>query len=370
LALGSAGAACDRGLDPIEPPGSPNVHVVWHYPANEAIDVATRTSIRVQFDRFLAPDSAVRQALCLTPQTVGAEVEPGCIGGLLPQYDPVDRVAVWLLPGYLAPDTRYNVRVIAPKNNVDPNGIRAFDGAPLDGALTFAFRTAAGAHAQPADPRRDISLCTPSAALDCPRADGACGIPIPDSGAQAAPAGLLSSCAGASANCHAQGAPGGPGPRGSGLSLSLDGIRRIVESSQIATETATEPDPAAAHRSPAGFFGWNMPYVDRNRPASSYLVYKLVLADPSNCVGDADVQADPIVCAKPGMPPATDAGAPSAIDPWIADAEWRPPAPGERARLRLRIKGLGMPPGTRVSHRWAQTVSAWIAAGAKVDGCP
>jgi hypothetical protein len=343
--------------------------VLWHAPANEAVDVPTLPSIRVQFDRFLAPGSAVRQAICLTPQTIGAGVEPGCIGSLSPEYDPADRVAVWLLPGYLTPDTRYNVRILAPKDDEDQNGIRAFDGAPLEKEFSFAFRTAAGAHRQPSLPYRDISLCG-SEPLVCPLPEGACDDPRPTALVASAPAGLLSGCAGASANCHAQGAPAGPGPRGSALSLSASGIRRIVESTQLASATATEPDPSIAHRGPFDLFGQNMPLLDRNRPASSYLLYKLIIADPVNCAGEDDLRDDPVVCAETQTVTAGDAAAPGPIGPWISDDDWRPPAPGEHTRLRTRIKGRGMPPSSRVSHRWVQTVSAWIAAGAKTDGCP
>jgi hypothetical protein len=188
-----------------------------------------------------------------------------------------------------------------------------------------------------------------------------------------APAGILSGCAGASANCHAPGAPAGPGPRGSALSLSTESIRRLVETAQTAAETVTDPNSAIAHRDPLDFFGHNMPCVDRNRPASSYLLYKLILADPVNCAGQTDRDDDPVVCGEPLTDAASDAAAadaPGPIDPWISDEDWRPPAPGERVRLRTRIKGLGMPPSARVSHRWVQTVSAWISAGAKTGDCP
>jgi hypothetical protein len=113
-----------------------------------------------------------------------------------------------------------------------------------------------------------------------------------------------------------------------------------------------------------------MPCVDRNRPESSYLLYKLILADPVNCSGDVDRLDDAVVCGAPVTVTASDAAAPGPIDPWISDENWHPPAPGERTRLRARIKGLGMPPLARVSHRWVQTVSAWIAAGAKTGNCP
>jgi hypothetical protein len=355
---------------PVDPGQGPKVRVLWHVPANEAHDVPTAQSIRVQFDRFLAPDSVTRQTICVTPESVGAGVQPGrCLGGMSPEYDPVDRVAVWLY-GYLSPDTRYNVRIARPVDEHDATGIRAFDGAPMAEDFTFAFRTAAGPHAQPGVPNRDISLCDPEAAAVCPLPDGACVDPRPGSLVASAPAGLLSGCAGASANCHAPQAPAGPGPRGSALALSAEGIARIVETARIAAATATAADPSIVHRGPLDQFGQNMPYVDRNRPASSYLLYKLILADPVNCVGEADLDDDPIVCAEAQTITAGDAAAPGPIGPWISDDDWRPPATGERTRLRTRIRGLGMPPGTRVSHRWVQTVSAWIASGAKVDGCP
>src|SRR5882724_5691052 len=140
----AAGAllGCDQGTPTLSSGGKgPAPQVVWKYPSaangGEAMNVPTLTSIRVQFDRFLAPESAVRQAICVAAATTTAQDQ--CIGGLVPEYDPVDRVAVWK-GASLLPNQRYNVRLLLPTSPDDTTtGIRAFDGVPLDKEYTFAF---------------------------------------------------------------------------------------------------------------------------------------------------------------------------------------------------------------------------------------
>ena len=402
-------AACDRGTPSFDQGQGPMVHVVWHLPENEAVDVPLRQSIRVQFDRFLAPDSPLRQAICVTSSTIGGDgATDNCMGSLAPQYDPADRVAAWLLPWDLLPDTRYNVRIRAPATEKDAWGIRAFDGAPLEKEFTFAFHTAKDGSVPANEPRRDIGFCDP-VPVGCPLPANACDTPDPTPRTTPAPSGILPSCATGFANCHTPGGLARAGPQGSVLSLAPADIRRLV-AGEVATQTATAPDPAVAQRGPSDLFGQNMPYIDRNRPGNSYLLYKLILADSLDCLGESGPFVDPAVCAEgqegayarfskdlydckdlpdaraPGDPDSgcpSDAGVtilaraiadagdiePPPVEPWIRADQWQPPAPGEYARLRSRIRGQGMPPDARISHQWVQTMSAWIGAGAKLDAC-
>src|SRR5262249_38702867 len=54
--------------------------------------------------------------------------------------------------------TRYNVRVLAPKNENDGSGIRAFDGVPLAKEFSFAFTTG-DAMATANEPKRTVDYC-------------------------------------------------------------------------------------------------------------------------------------------------------------------------------------------------------------------
>src|SRR6266542_921357 len=106
---------CDQGTPVLSNGGKgPPPQAVWTFPKNEATGVALKQSIRVQFDRVLSPASAVRQGVCVQATTVGAGATDECIGGLTPQYDPVDRVAVWVPSVPLMPMTRYNVLLLPP----------------------------------------------------------------------------------------------------------------------------------------------------------------------------------------------------------------------------------------------------------------
>jgi hypothetical protein len=291
---------------------------LWTYPANEAVNVPRALAISIQFDRFLMPMTAVRASLCLQPATVGAE-HPGtdrCVAaGFAPQYDPVDRVATWVVRGELMPLTRYNVRLFAPTDPQDQTGVRAFDGAPLAKETTFAFTTtcdpklehdaAAPDAAAPdaAAPGIDPATRTPCPAsrLDPPRTHGFCATktlcPVPatvcDGPAPVAvtttPHDLFANTCTGGANCH-----GGGNARGvSGAALRFDddgkggglygAMRRLVSDAVVANETATGIDPAAAGRNPLTAFGRNMPYIDATNPANSYLLYKMILALPPRC---------------------------------------------------------------------------------------
>ena len=124
--------------------------------------MALKGSIRVQFDRFLAPNTANRQAFCVNAgrpeECISAGSGPGSITFSV-EYDPVDRVVVMKPQQRLMPMTRYNVRLLPPKNDSDTSGIRAFDGVAVDRGVPFAFTTG-DASASAAEPNRAIDFCT------------------------------------------------------------------------------------------------------------------------------------------------------------------------------------------------------------------
>ena len=277
-ALGALGGSlgCDQGAPAALETTGPPPHVVWTYPANEATDVPLTFTVRAQFDRFLMPSTAGRPAMCLQPATVGAE-SPGteyCIAaGFAPQYDPVDRVATWIIRGEIMPLTRYNVRLFAPSAPGSPNGVRAFDGAPLEKEFTFAFTT--GRRTAHIDARTH-GFCDVRPPL-CPLPEGPCDEPAPVAMNASVHDFLASSCA-SGGNCHGGG--GAQGPSGSVLRLDDDGaggglaavVRHLVDNAVVASETATGPDPVQPSRNVLAPFGRNMPYIDATNPANSYLV--------------------------------------------------------------------------------------------------
>jgi len=414
-ALGTI-AACDQGAPPATETIGPSPRVVWTYPANEAVDVPLTFAIRVQFDRFLMPSTPVRGAMCLQAATVGGESTgtSQCIAaGFTAEYDPVDRVATWVIRGEIMDRTRYNVRLFAPKDPNDATGVRAFDGAPLEKEFTFAFTT--GVKPAPHEPARKLGFC--DARRHCPLPSGACDEPTPVAVTNSPSAFLAANCT-SGGGCHA----GGSSARGSALRLDDDGVgggfaaavRHLVDHVVVANETATGADPANASRNALAPFGRNMPYIDAANPGNSYLLYKLILALSPRCpldeaeeapthvatactpegkyargtyaedfydctsIRNAVVPRDSSgVCPHDGPFPApmTKAGERGALvtpplDPWVPADQWQPPAAGEYERLRTRIRGAGMPFAGLVTREEALTMSYWIAGGARTEPCP
>jgi hypothetical protein len=435
VAAATAFLGCDQGNPELSPGGKgPAPHVVWKYPwtyagpgdvGMETRGVPLQTTIRVQFDRFLAPDSAIRQSICVQSCSVGpgAQCDGQCLGGLSPEYDPIDRVVVWKSATLVA-GLRYNVRLLVPKDDNDLQGVRAIDGTPLDKEYTFAF-TAGDPTKMAGDPdaikpelvaaesvvaqRTAINFCSTS--KFCPVPTMGCATPDPDPAIRG-PQQTLQSCA-AGSGCHGAPTPpvvvppAAPPPRGSVFSLiERNGgvpaaVIRLVGQGVVATESAVGPDPSLPRRSPKDVFGVNMPYLDAKNPGNSYVIYKVLLgmaprcghvneesANPNYadqaCTGAAQLSTDEFLCSdiqclpeaganRPnvdGGPPAP-AGKPSPplVPAWIPDDRWTPPADGEFNRLRTRIRGDGMAPGQPTPYQDAHALSAWIAAGASAT-CP
>jgi hypothetical protein len=398
----------------------PAPRVVWTYPADEAIDVPLTLTIRAQFDRFLMPTTTVRQAMCLQAATVGAESSgtDHCVAaGFAPHYDPVDRVATWIIRGEIMPLTRYNVRLFAPRAPDDPSGIRAFDSAPLEKEFTFAFVTGNEQRRAPVD-ERSFGFCAEKHL--CPLPQAGCDGPTPRT-LTASPHDFLATNCTSGGRCHGSGGDT-RGLSGSILRLDDDGaggglvavMRHLVDHAVVASETATGPDPTNPSRNTLAPFGRNMPYIDASNPGNSYLLYKMILALSPRCpldpneeaathvasactpeghyargtygedfydckaIADAAVARDPFGgCPRQGEFPApmTKAGERGALvtpllEPWVPADAWQPPAQGEYERLRAKIRGSGMPHGGVVTRAEALAMSFWIADGAHVTPCP
>lgn len=376
------------------------MHVQVTVPADEETDVPIDQSIRVQFDRFLGPVSAIRQSICVSAVGTPSYAEGKCPAESVftqPDYDPVDRVAVFRtttsgsIPTLL-PNTRYVVTIAAPTGPDDAFGVRAFDGAPLHESVRFAFTTGPlGTKGR--EPARAVDYCYRPTSL-CAAADSCRRSPVPAT--TPGPAAILGGCA-ESGRCHASSSSAAtpvPGvetpPFGSALALDGDGVRRAIGA--VATLTATGADPRAPNRGGARF-GVDMPYVDPGVPANSFLLYKLVLglADDMVEVTRARFAAptwSSCDLAPPGEAP-DDAGAcvpidldaggapahlagdevPAPVEPWIDPSKLSPPADGELARLRRVLSGRGMPLAGTTDVARVRTVSAWISAGATWRDC-
>ncbi|MBM4364051.1 MAG: hypothetical protein FJ104_15330 [Deltaproteobacteria bacterium] len=265
--------------------------------------------IELRFDRFLLPRTAVRQSASLFSGSRDGRVF------LEPDYDPVDRALRLRLPegDLLQPGLLYRLELTVPGSDPASDGIRAFDGTPLEEGplpLDLSFVTATAEPALGNEP-------APPAAPSCE-----------DIAALLRRAGC--------ADCHAGATPP--------LGLGLDGppaLRAMV--GRVARQTDRGPYPGRPLVNPARF-GTGMPLVDAASPSTSYLLYKVLLAD-----GAYDVEEGS--CPAPG--------------------DCDPPGVAELGRLREGfVRGDPMPPpGARLVGGLGtlRALAAWIREGAR---CP
>ncbi len=303
--------------------------------------VTTTTSLRLRFDRFLLPASALRQSVCLRSDTATVEAFDQCAGAVFlePAYDPVRREVTYRLrPGEpLAPDTEYKLTVFGA---VDPRavaGFRAFDGARLENtAYQFSFRTNAADPAGTADevgPQGD-TFCKNDPCVTACGADQDCAALCPV-GAFIA---LRNGCG--FKGCHK---PGDDVGAAMGMDLSdpsgiaLTAVGHNAHHSQQG-ERADDPDLAPV-LGDARRFGRAMPLIAPGSPGNSYILYKIIAGF------DRSVYA--------------------------ADERLPPVSPDEIARLRASVVGgMPMPPGSAIDAGEIASISAWIAQGAEVTSCP
>jgi hypothetical protein len=256
-ALGGSVGGCDQGKPHDQITLGPLVSVSG---ANIGTDrtLPSDAPIQLQFDRMLLPSTVNRQAIALLDANNGQ---------LLPSvtYDPVARI-VTLAPqandAWLLPDQPYKVVLHVARTDDDPYGLRAIDRAGLS----------------PDDPHLEIGFLTsgPSGAGTTP--------PKSDYCRDVAPV-FQQRCA--SPSCHGARTTGAdPSRFGDGASSPAAGL--ILETSEgirhaigrVANGANT--GARAAGSAPARVFGIDMPIVDPGFPANSWLMYKLLLAVPSD----------------------------------------------------------------------------------------
>jgi hypothetical protein len=249
---------CDRGPRAGEPSKGPPLELVASDPADGAgfncapddpdCGVPTDVSVTFSFDRFLRPDTAIRQSLIFYTGDPSNAVPPpdGDRPEVTPQYDLMERSVRFVLPPgvTLEPHTLYTVELpIATQNQ--PFGFRAFDGAALAGNKSVR-----------------LSFYTGSGPAGAPSPD-----PVPSCAAFVT---ILERCVDAS--CH------GDGGRGPAMGLSFESAEAMVATAvgRPAHETETGDSTGVADQDPARF-GANMPIIDPGRPDNSYLMYKLLI---------------------------------------------------------------------------------------------
>lgn len=351
MGLGLAG--CDAGTPESQPIDAPAAKLLAVYvttgildgtPVQEPVDgakpVTTTTSIRLAFDRFLLPGSAIRQSVCLRSAPGSIQTPAECQGGiefLEPAYDPARREVVYrqLPGGALAADTEYKLSVFSASDPASPIGFRAFDGANLEQAVyEVTFRTNA------VDPAGTVEEQAPSTDFWC-RYD-VCVAGCADPGASATcetdclfelgVKDTFLTCNGPA--CHGDGTstrvamgldltPGG---------VSLTALQRVAHQT-MQGENADQGDVTPVTDQPVRF-GRAMPLISPGNPGNSYLLYKLIAGT-----------------ARPAFSDPT-----SALPPV---------SPEEIGRLRASVVvGMPMPPDTVITAAEIGTISAWIAQGA------
>lgn len=328
-------AGCDLGPAQVDPGHGPALHVLASLPENgqgircresdPSCGAPIDTAFDFRFDRLLLPATAVRQSIAVFTGTPG-------VGApfLIPNYDLLERRLTYRNTGRLQPNALYQLQLPLASESSD-NGLRAFDGAPLEAGVVpneFSFFTSGS-----------LAQVPPTAVFSEPTCDEVTGL-------------LTSRCSGSC--CH-----GGESPV---MGLRLDSWSGLEQTAieRVAHQTETGNTVGVPFARPARF-GVAMPIIDAGNPHTSYLVYKLLLS-PANL---APCSADS--CAFDALP-----GAQSCV----------PLPTDERERLAAWfVRGEAMPivgrqssdPGCLPPDNRAldcgemRAITRWIASGAR---CP
>lgn len=263
---------CDVAA-PDAPSGrGPAVHLLDAFPsdgcgaADDGCTVSLTSSIVLRFDRFLNPHTANRQAIKVYAGDL--ETSPSIAYDVV--YDPIERVLEYRVPKprvYL-PNTLYQVELLVPDSEIAA-GIRAFDGAPLEGGdvpLHFSFVTGD-------EPTPYVVDTHPACSEVVDHVFGELG-----------------ACA--STACHRPSSPLGGAPYG----LWLDNAPNFAQTAIDRVARGTEVGDFSGGTAPIRpeRFGVRMPLVEKQNPGNSYVLYKL-LVNPANWAGDSGVSTHPLL---------------------------------------------------------------------------
>lgn len=272
---------------------------------------ATRTSpidadLVVAFDRLLNPYTVTRQAIALRDAFGQAPPSP------VVTYDPITRTVTLTSPNgsgpWLLPNQPYKLILGVPKDAADVGGLRAIDGATLERPVVLEFLTtpAAGAPKKPpVSYREDVA----------PKLGAAC------------------------ASCHhATAVP----PSDAAMGLELDSADALARTAIDRPSRALATGAHAGTAPPSAAFGVGMPIVAPGNPGHSALLYRL------------------LAWGEPARTTALET---------VAERIHTPLADEEAARLRALLSITAMPPtAPALDFRDAESLRAWIADGAKLDG--
>ncbi len=326
-------AGCDTGHPDDVPIGQgATVHIVG---ANVGPTQAlvSGAPIEIAFDRLLNPLSVTRQTFVLQ-DLFGNFLVP------TPSYDPVSRVVRLCMNSSpaLEADQSYELTILAPSGPTDMAGFRAIDGAGLDPSVSPVIQF-------------PVKLGTTYTGSD------ACAGATPvDFCSEVLPI-FASKCG--TAVCH-----GGALPAAGLLMTTAQGIQatavgRVAQGSNTGNNAQSVPPGVA--------FGVDMPIITPGAPGASWLMYKLLLAEPPACSSTSSA--------------ACDAGAPGVVDnryPLVTPA-WTLLSDDERATLASYVQGREMPypvdPSAPLDLATSpltgdelDTVSLWIEQGAGIPG--
>jgi hypothetical protein len=300
-------------------PAAPDPVGEWRDLVSGPVPVDTRLSVR--FDRYLRPDQARRQSVCLvsglTPVTRLVDCKNGDF--LSPSYDPVERRVTYVPAQPLDPDTTYSFSVFSAVEG--GFGFEAFDGAALEltpaqsadrTVLVLQFKTDGdpSVHAGRLEEEKLVTRCSGLKALE-----ERCGN-ICHASTSASPMGIVLER-----------------PK---MSETAFGV--VAHETQLgggADRVAANPPR----------LGVAMPRIDPSSAGNSYVLYKVLASDA----------ADAWEVQTAGSGPKT-----------------RAPGEGDRLKLSL-VVGAAMPPAQPMPDPFgpedARHVSAWINAGAPIKEC-
>jgi len=276
-------------------------------------------TLQLRLDRYLLPATAVRQAIRLYAG------DPDNLVFLEPEYDMLERVLLYRLPegALLTPGLLYTLRIGVPLKPED-EGLRAFDGAPLEPGpvpLEFHFRTA------------QTGPTSASSGRIAPEEPPSCGV-----------MGFFEhgGCDGTS--CHGEAHRMGL-DLASSAGLFRTAIGHVAHETAIGEGTTPLEEPLR--------LGVNMPVIDPGRPDNSYVMYKLVRREETF----AELCESRYRVSLAGQ--------------CIA------PAPAESVRLReWFVRGAPMPlepPKQPFCYIYLRLLQRWIAEGAPLEAlqaCP
>jgi hypothetical protein len=302
-------------------------------PGNGA-KVASNSSFHLKFDRFLLPESAIRQAICVQPQEAMTPENCTTPVSFGVAYDPATREVIFRQTDSMPLLGTHYVMTVFQPSATDPAslGFRAFDGAILHEQTTIEIEVSGNAAAPGFDD-------APTSATWC-EMDGAESV-------------LLNNCG--VSGCHIDtrdtqgnllGAPmdlqfSVYKPGALFLDPFIDEVIQRTAINHVAHETQIGEHAAHPQEAPDRF-GRAMSIVDAKSAGNSYLLYKLLIGEDT-----------------------------STHQPFIADD-------AERQRLRNAFvvanpmplpNGATVPVPVQMNQGYINELSRWIQSGAETPDC-